>query len=1854
MKRYAFLLLTLISFIPLAAFADGYTSLWQAYNMANDRDMPKSAITTLNLIIDKAKAEKSYGNLLDAQLLRIAKQSEIAPDSVKPMVAYIVAEEQKVEQTDKVLAAVYQSALGRIYANGNALSDDYAKISADYYAKSMTNPALLAKQQCGAYTPLVVVGDDSKIFNNDLLHVIGIEAGDFKTLYDYYKAQGNRPAECILSLRILQRKVNDNAEESKKSRHLRSVDSLLNVYKDLREAGEIAIEHYNIINAAQDVTPEEKYNYINYALANWGEWQGMNELRNAQKELTRPRYDISIGDEVAMLNKPRKVLVNTLVNISSITMRVYRADVSRMPKQHLNSTTDWEKMQHLLTIIPEATQTRNYVGQPEYKEITDSMSIVGLPIGMYVVEFTTSNKDINPSRKYLRVSDIYVVNQQIGKDTHRIAVVSATTGQPIPHANVRVTGARYYGKDKPYDATFTCDGSGELTFKKPTTNGYELYAYAKADTFALNKDLYGGYSVYSNNSVNAILSLYTDRSIYRPGQTVHVAGISYSADGKGGNHALAGQKVNFTLRDASYKEVATKSATTDDYGTVSADFVLPTGTLPGSFNITGGGAGSGSANFRVEEYKRPTFQVEFDKVSDAYKDGDTVTITGHATTFAGVPVQGAKVQYAISRRQAMWWYYRIANIYDYSFGRDSVTTAEDGSFKVRVPMILPQGAGDTYPVFFSFDVDANVTDIGGETQNAVTSLPLGTDPTAFAVNMPDKMERDSVYKVQFAYKNNAGQDIKGTVTYWLDETKYTCEANTPETISIAGMKSGLHHLVAVCGNDTIKSDFVIFSMDDKRPATTTKSWFYQSATTFPSDGKPVYIQVGSSDEGQHILYTFLSGDRVIGRGVIDQSNAINTRTFAYKDEYGEGITLSYAWVKDGVMYSYTANIARPLPDKHLNVTWATFRDRLTPGQKEEWTLKVAKPDGTPAKAQLLATMYDKSLDKFYPHSWSFYDAMYSNLPYTYWYGQRYNAVGFSGNMYIGSLSESGLDFSRFDYNAFEINMPVTRTYSNIRRSLTKPFAGMADGQVELAEVAVVAYDAPQAKTMVGSFDVKGNNDKGEILYARESMDTLPPALESAPAQQVRENLNETVFFYPALQADSSGVVSVKFTLPESVTTWRFMGLAHDLNMNNGMISGEAVASKIVMVQPNVPRFVRVGDNATVGTRIFNTSDKIVEGTATMQLLDPATEKVLYESSQPFSVKANGTGSATFGVDLTEKSRLANTLPPLVICRIMANGSGYSDGEQHYMPILPNTELVTVTAPFTQNKQGTLNIDVDKMFPVKQPTNKLTVEYTNNPAWLMVQALPSLSNTYRDDAISQAAAYYANSIAANILSESPQVENTISLWKTETGQETSLMSSLEKDQELKVIVLGETPWVADADKEGDQKQQLINFFDENLMTNRLSGNIQKLKGLQLADGSWTWWPGMPGNVYITMTVSEMLVRLNNMIGTQSDTEDMILNAFDFMDAYTLKEVADMKAYEKKHGSMKVTVGETVINYLYLRSLSDVALTPAMVEAKDYLLRRLDRTSTAYTIYGKAVMATTLAAFGYKQRAEEYLQSILEHTVYTEEKGRYFDTPKAYYSWLDYRIPTEVAAIEAIKAVHPTDTTAIGEMQRWLLQSKRTQGWDTPVNTVNAVYAFLSGGPTKILADNGAQTVLKVNGKELDLPAATAGLGYVKTAMTGSDMRSFTADKTSTGTSWGSLYAQFTRKSTDITASSSGISVQKEVIDMNGKKEIAVGDIVKVRLTITADRDYDFVQVVDKRAACMEPTEQLSGYRWGYYCAQYDNSTNYYFDVLPKGKHVIEASYFIDRQGEYKTGTCTAQCAYSPEYIGQAAGVTISVK
>ena len=1458
----------------------------------------------------------------------------------------------------------------------------------------------------------------------------------------------------------------------------------------------------------------------------------------------------------------------------------------------------------------------------------------------------------------MNVTALKTIYRPLPDGTLELVVVDAVSGQPVSEAEVTI----YTEKGGGYSPqqTYQADKQGTLKLDFLNSNKYWYNAHTAADNAMPILNLWKNDYYYKESKRKEVLQLFTDRSIYRPGQTVYVSGLAYEME-KDSTRVLADKKYTVSLYDANNNETGKVEVRTNGFGSFSGQFVLPSPCLTGYFSLR---VADTSVSFKVEEYKRPTFDVTFEPVKVEYQVGDSIEVVGMAKTFAGAPVQNARVHYNISRSYA--WFWRFMGRGSARWEGEAMTDA-DGKFSVPVHFEIDSDRRESPLWYYTYNIQADVTDGAGETQQANLSLPLGSTSMVLNMdNLPDNLVKEKKLEIKLTAMNLSGEPVDTPVTYQVVEMEKqkdgqekegrkiltgTVEANksfVPE--AIYALPSGNYRLKLSAKDTqgrecTAFKNFLLFSLNDKRPPFVITDWFYQDGLEFDA-ASPATIYIGSSEKNVYLLYDVFAGNKRLESKRIQLSDSVISFRFPYKKEYGDGILVSMAFVKDGRLYSHNAQIMKPAPEKKLQLKWTTFRDKLRPGQEEEWKLTVLYPDGRPAEAEMLATMYDASLDKIYSaHKLDFGVDFHYVVPLTYW------NTSYMRNAYL------------------YVDFPLKRL-----RAVPLEYSELIIPSTGRMEAVVVGYGGSPRAALTGSLKIRGRSAANAVMKQEAVTDmVLQEEMVETSAQenaemdsseelaetgdiQIRENFAETAFFYPQLRTNETGEISISFVLPESLTRWKFMGLAHTRNVDYGKIEATATASKEFMLQPNMPRFVRVGDKANIAASLMNLSDKGVKGTVCMELFNPETEKVFYSQKQKFDVKGGETGHVNFTFEVSDKYTV-------MACRMVADGDTFSDGEQRYIPVLTDKQWVTETVPLNVNGEGAHTFSLENLFNKHSKTaseQRLTVEFTAHPAWYAVQALPVVAHPQNEDALSWATAYYAHSLAAYIVKENPRIKQVFDSWKAQGGTKETFMSNLQKNQELKNILLAETPWLAEATNEAEQKQRIATLFDLNTMNSQLAVSVEKLGELQNADGAWSWYKGMQGSRYVTTQVMEMLVRLNALTHQDADSrmQPMIQKGFEYLGKQAAEEYKSMKEAEKK-GAVGIRPSEQVLRYLYICALDGKA--PVDEKVNRYFIDKLSGEGKELTIYEKALGAIILQQAGKVAEAKLFMQSLMEYSVVTDEMGRYFDTPKARYSWFSYKIPTEVAAMEAIQRI-TKDTKAIDEMKRWLLKQKQTQTWETPIATADAVYALMATGASDLLANTGGVEITL--GKEVIRTPADDAIGYIKKTVSGDVMniKKVSVDKEGTGMGWGAVYAQYLESMDQISGQGNGLSVSRQLYKgdeaLNESAPLKVGDKITVRLTVKADRDMDFVQIKDDRAACMEPLQAVSGFRWsnglGYYQATKDASTQFFIDQMRKGTYVIEYQVYVNRTGEYQAGIATVQSAYAPEFGGHTGGYRVMVE
>lgn len=1595
----------------------------------------------------------------------------------------------------------------------------------------------------------------------------------------------------------------------------------------------------------------ERLRIVREGIAGYPRYEGINQLKNIEKEILNASLSLEIA--TAYPGEQQSVKVN-YKNLTGITLQLYKVNLPVTSAVLQNRTTHFESKYARLQ------REEHFSLKPttDYLNVDTTLTIQAPQAGIYFLKAVPDGKKGVSDGTLMNVTALKTIYRPLPDGTLELVVVDAVSGQPVSEAEVTI----YTEKGGGYSPqqTYQADKQGTLKLDFLNSNKYWYNAHTAADNAMPILNLWKNDYYYKESKRKEVLQLFTDRSIYRPGQTVYVSGLAYEME-KDSTRVLADKKYTVSLYDANNNETGKVEVRTNGFGSFSGQFVLPSPCLTGYFSLR---VADTSVSFKVEEYKRPTFDVTFEPVKVEYQVGDSIEVVGMAKTFAGAPVQNARVHYNISRSYA--WFWRFMGRGSARWEGEAMTDA-DGKFSVPVHFEIDSDRRESPLWYYTYNIQADVTDGAGETQQANLSLPLGSTSIVLNMdNLPDNLVKEKKLEIKLTAMNLSGEPVDTPVTYQVVEMEKqkdgqekegrkiltgTVEANksfVPE--AIYALPSGNYRLKLSAKDTqgrecTAFKNFLLFSLNDKRPPFVITDWFYQDGLEFDA-ASPATIYIGSSEKNVYLLYDVFAGNKRLESKRIQLSDSVISFRFPYKKEYGDGILVSMAFVKDGRLYSHNAQIMKPAPEKKLQLKWTTFRDKLRPGQEEEWKLTVLYPDGRPAEAEMLATMYDASLDKIYSaHKLDFGVDFHYVVPLTYW------NTSYMRNAYL------------------YVDFPLKRL-----RAVPLEYSELIIPSTGRMEAVVVGYGGSPRAALTGSLKIRGRSAANAVMKQEAVTDmVLQEEMVETSAQenaemdsseelaetgdiQIRENFAETAFFYPQLRTNETGEISISFVLPESLTRWKFMGLAHTRNVDYGKIEATATASKEFMLQPNMPRFVRVGDKANIAASLMNLSDKGVKGTVCMELFNPETEKVFYSQKQKFDVKGGETGHVNFTFEVSDKYTV-------MACRMVADGDTFSDGEQRYIPVLTDKQWVTETVPLNVNGEGAHTFSLENLFNKHSKTaseQRLTVEFTAHPAWYAVQALPVVAHPQNEDALSWATAYYAHSLAAYIVKENPRIKQVFDSWKAQGGTKETFMSNLQKNQELKNILLAETPWLAEATNEAEQKQRIATLFDLNTMNSQLAVSVEKLGELQNADGAWSWYKGMQGSRYVTTQVMEMLVRLNALTHQDADSrmQPMIQKGFEYLGKQAAEEYKSMKEAEKK-GAVGIRPSEQVLRYLYICALDGKA--PVDEKVNRYFIDKLSGEGKELTIYEKALGAIILQQAGKVAEAKLFMQSLMEYSVVTDEMGRYFDTPKARYSWFSYKIPTEVAAMEAIQRI-TKDTKAIDEMKRWLLKQKQTQTWETPIATADAVYALMATGASDLLANTGGVEITL--GKEVIRTPADDAIGYIKKTVSGDVMniKKVSVDKEGTGMGWGAVYAQYLESMDQISGQGNGLSVSRQLYKgdeaLNESAPLKVGDKITVRLTVKADRDMDFVQIKDDRAACMEPLQAVSGFRWsnglGYYQATKDASTQFFIDQMRKGTYVIEYQVYVNRTGEYQAGIATVQSAYAPEFGGHTGGYRVMVE
>ena len=1575
------------------AYGQSYATMWKTFDKSIEKDLPKTALQHSQAIYAKASAENNTGQMLKAALVTLQLNGTISPDSGDVYLARFDSMAKREERP--VVKAMMNLALARLHADRQRYDDpaEGDKALARYKAAT-ADLNIFEGHKTSEFIPATVIKNDSRYFGHDLLAfvcreaVLGIANVNYSStdadsvaamrrnlshrFIEHYRAAGNGNAVVLATMDSLEREgaLFITHEGQTDSSSYKVARQLIEQY----DGSTCAVEAY--IYACQWLRniPKNRKECLELArlgAKKYASSSRSNDLRNIELDITRPRCTANMPDCLPYEGKSVNVKISG-VNVQKARLAFYRLPYNARTLPFPNN--DYKKLRKKVS-KPEFIITKTLNRKNEYDEIRDSATVVFNKKGLFLLELTTDKKT-SPDFCIVHVSNLKTISLSMPSKNNRFVVVDARNGYPVPGAKI---GEYRYIKDKnKLVATYTANDKGEVVVANlEGWSGRSFYPYTADDVYAARAEYQAPIDYKANSpAARQEARLYTDRAIYRPGQKVHVGGIVYNREGDSFN-TLYDQKIMLKLLDANAKEIATKEVASDEYGAFGADFSLPQSCLPGRFRISA--KGFADTGFSVEEYKRPTFEVEVSNPDVAYKIGDTISAKGTARTYTGIGVAGARVTYEVNCNMRPWIVSRNAAN---AIFRDTTTTDDKGNFTIRIPLTPAEQNGPAFRnIAHYFKANVTVTSPDGESQNATSRITVGKEPAVLACDLPGLVQKSNVPRVTFSLDNASGTPLDGKGEYIIYKGKEkvasaTFEANKAVEIpALRQLPSGKYLIEAEVPEvtdsaSTLRFNFMLFALDDKRPADSTEIWTYATSDVLPRDSD-ITVQIGTSMRDVVAFYDVIGNGKLLESRQIPMSDTIINLKYRYKEEYGDGVAITLGFMRDGVLYSNVRQLQKPEPDKRLRFKWTTFRNRLQPGKKEEWSLSVYEPDGSPAKASAIAALYDASLDKFAKNYWNASLGFYRIVPVGNWL-TRISSSGLNSELWRSYYNSYSLSFDEFDDKLFTPYYSMPRAYSTRSNVEVKSLRSSIKFNNKVTMASAMAKEqnlaADESSAVIGAKRLSG-------IFVADVGGSAEYGEEAIPEVKVRENFAETAFFMPALKTDGNGQLAIAFTIPESMTKWNFKLLAHTKDMNIGLLDTTTVVAKDFMVQPNMPRYLRKGDKAVVSATVRNVTANVLSGTAYLVLQDAATEAVIEKLSEKFSVSGNAQAVVRFKFNAPEDC-------PLLICKVMADAGTFADGEQHYLPVLTDETENIQALPFTITGKGSHTIDLAPLLSGNSRNarnNRLTIEYTANPLWYAVQALPDISEPKEKDAVSIASAFYATTLEQTIARLSPALAKAAEQWATEQSEDTLVENALLRNEDLKNIVFNETPWVAEGNSEGSRRRKLARAFDYGASSARARNLLERLTLLQQNDGGWSWFPGMQSNYYITGRVLDMLVRLEEITGDKA-AANLVAKGISYLDKDVAERIERMKGLGS--GTPKIDIDNSdLLTYLDILRRSNCELSATARANRRYLIGKLAKEPVLSNMYNKALSAVILMEAGHKDEARTALQSLMEHTVST---------------------------------------------------------------------------------------------------------------------------------------------------------------------------------------------------------------------------------------------------------------------------------
>ncbi|EDM44186.1 hypothetical protein SCB49_04135 [unidentified eubacterium SCB49] len=1658
--------------------------------------------------------------------------------------------------------------------------------------------------------------------------------------------------------------------------------------------------------------------------------------QNLKATITQPSLQLQVESYLPIQSDSR-ILVKYR-NVKNVQFSVFK--ISEKESEKLRTINDKEDKRDF---IENCALIKKWIAplknEGDYRNHSTEILLPSNSQGRFIILAAPPESDNNRLFEFteLQYTNLAIVKTQAENETI-LQVVNRTNGNPVVNATCIVIEQ---GKTS-NKTTCTTDTKGQI--KVPVKND-NYYQYTVKVSHEKDNASFGKYYKYRNYHYEKQKNksfLFTDRSIYRPGQTLYFKGIVIQTENEKSS-VVPNESVLINMRDANGDDAGELELKTNEYGTVTGEFIIPTGRLTGTYYLelasNSSKSYSNTYRFNVEEYKRPKFETNFKPITETYRLNDDITITGEALSYAGSKITNAQVSYKVTRKvQYPRWYY-WGGSQNYGEGQEitfgETTTNDKGEYSIDFKALPDESVDKTGQPVFNYEVTADVTDINGETQSTTTTVHIGYHALTIGLQTPqkiDKQDKNQVLKINT--KNLNGEKVSAEVTVKLLKLKapkrvtrprpwnapdyqefseaefatlfphdsYTNKNNVSEWEegavvfskkintnttekegelnfgNIKKLESGAYVVIAMAkdkfGQEVLSKSYTsLFSETDKTPSDNGLFDISLNQETYsPGDKAAITLKSNASIT---VTVSIEKNKKIIDSQIITlNKNSKTIQTPVTTEDIG-GFAVHYSFTSFNSYQGGTLSVAVPAPSTELSIETKTFRDKLAPDVPETWSFKIKGPDGEKVSAELLASMYDVSLDQFKPHNWSFNpqpDITYQAI------GRPTSTTSFgNASLYLqyGYHTYYNQNVQNFDqFNWFGLSLMGQRIY--LERKTKSNFSVTA---------AVTEISAEEMNYGIDQFNSSEDNIEGmpgvhpnNEIVTQDSTSVTTPDLSQV---SIRKNLQETAFFFPQLKTDADGSISFSFTTPEALTRWKLQLLAHTKDLKTNIKTLEAVTQKELMVVPNAPRFLREGDAIIISSKISNLSESNLTGKAILQLSDAITGKPIdidlnnVNSTQDFSVAAKNNTQVSWRLNIPLNIKA-------VQYKVIAQTEKFSDGEQNTLPVLSNRMLVTETLPMWVRSNESKTFTLDKLKNNTSTTlkhHKLTLEVTSNPAWYAVQALPYLMEYPYDCNEQTFARYYANTLASHIANSNPRIQAVFNQWKNSDA----LLSNLEKNEDLKSLLIQETPWIRDAQSEAEQKKRIALLFDLNVLQNKQDEALSKLKQNQMNSGAWPWFNGGFENRFITQHIVSGFGHLSalNVLKTDADNyrdeDEMIRKAIAYLDNKFVEEYEQLSKYTTAPDYTKDHLSAMQTQYLYMRSFFPKLKKSAKVEKiSKYYLEQMEQYWTSRNLYSKGMIALVLHRNGNTATAQKITKSLKENSITSEELGMYWKSNTPSWYWYQAPIETQALMIEVFSEIE-NDITTVDNLKVWLLKNKQTNQWSTTKATSEAVYALLLQGTDWLSVTDAVNVTVGdkvIDPSSMDAIKVEAGTGYFKTSYNTSEidetMATVTMQKKGEGIAWGGLYWQYFEDLDKITTAETPLQLKKklflkkntatgeELSEITEETALKVGDLVRVRIELRSDREMDFVHMKDMRAAGLEPIDVISTYKYqdglGYYQATKDASTNFFFDTLRKGIYVFEYDLRVNNAGTFSNGITTIQSMYAPEFSSHSEGVRINVE